>query len=179
MSCRCNIENINNFMLLSQYHAKPYIRFISIHSKNNQIYIPDGDSYNSLLLYPYLKSDTGYLTIISADFISPNLIEIPYIHCYSLTIGSGKYTSLPAPNDETGEQLVYNSLNINTAKDYYYNSPFLSALDVLPVPDSGIEYQTITVQPNYSPLSCLTVADLSRLSVNYNSGDQDNYDSTI
>lgn len=179
MSCRSNIENVDNFGLLSVYHAKPYIRFVSIHSKNNQIVFPDGNDYRSLLLYPYLKSDTGYITsFFTARFISKNLIEIPYIHCLNLVIGSGNYTSLPAPNNETGEQLVYSSIQIDTSiDDNGFASP--SSLDVLPIPDSGSSYMNLTVQPNVRRLDCLQIADLSQLSVNYQSGGQENYSSDI
>ena len=179
MSCRSNIEDAYKFGILSQYHTKPYIRFVSIHSKNNQIVFPGGNEYRSLLLYPYLKSDIGYITsFIPAPFDSKNLIEIPYIHCSILTIGSGKYTSLPAPNNETGEQLVYSSIGIATAIDEYgYPSP--SSLDVLPIPDSGSSYMSLTVQPNVRLLDCLKIADLSQLLVNYQSGGQENYSSDI
>lgn len=180
MSCRSNIENEYNFGgSLSTYHTKPYIRFVSIHSKNNQIAFPDGNDYRSLLLYPYLKSDTGYITAFNpARFISENLIEIPYIHCLNLVIGSGKYTSLPAPNAETGEQLVYSNIEISSSIDEYgYASP--SSLDVLPIPDSGSSYMNLTVQPNVRLLDCLKIADLSQLTVNYQSGGQENYSSDI
>ena len=180
MSCRSNIENEYNFGLLSQYHTKPYIRFVSIHSKNNQIAFPGGNECQSLLLYPYLKSDTGYITAFgsSAKFNSASLIEIPYIHCSALTIGSGKYTSLPAPNAETGEQLVYSNIEIATAIDEY-GFPSPSSLDVLPVPDSGSSYMSLTVQPNVRRLDCLKIADLSQLLVNYQNGGQENYSSDI
>lgn len=180
MSCRSNIENEYNFgVSLSTYHTKPYIRFVSIHSKNNQILFPDGNDYRSLLLYPYLKSDTGYITSFGpARFISVNLIEIPYIHCLNLVIGSGKYTSLPAPNNETGEQLVYSSIEINTAVDEN-GFPSPSSLDVLPIPDSGSSYMNLTIQPNVRVLDCLKIADLSQLSVNYQNGGQENYSPDI
>lgn len=179
MSCRSNIENEDNFGLLSQYHTKPYIRFVSIHSKNNQIIFPGGNDCNSLLLYPYLKSDTGHITSFgSANFNSESLIEIPYIHCSHLVIGSGKYTSLPAPNNATGEQLVYSIIEIATSIDEY-GFPSPSSLDVLPVPDSGSSYMNLTVQPNVRLLDCLKIADLSQLSVNYQSGGQENYSSDI
>ena len=179
MSCRSNIADAYNFGVLSEYHTKPYIRFVSIHSKNNQIVFPGGNDYKSLLLYPYLKSDTGYITsFIPAFFNSSNLIEIPYIHCSNLVIGSGKYTSLPAPNAETGEQLVYSSIQIATAIDENgFSSP--SSLDVLPVPDSGSSYINLTVQPNVRGLDCLKIADLSQLLVNYQSGGQENYSPDI
>ncbi len=179
MSCRCNVADVYNFGLLSQYHTKPYIRFVSIHSKNNQIVFPGGNDYKSLLLYPYLKSDTGYITsFIPAPFNSDNLIEIPYIHCLNLVIGSGKYTSLPAPNNETGEQLVYSIIEIATSIDEN-GFPSPSSLDVLPIPDSGSSYMNLTVQPNYRLLDCLKIADLSQLLVNYQSGGQENYSSDI
>ena len=179
MSCRSNIENVYNFGLLSEYHAKPYIRFVSIHSKNNQITFPGGYDYNSLLLYPYLKSDTGYITAFgSARFNTANLIEIPYIHCPNLIIGSGKYSSLPAPNNATGEQLVYSSIEIATSIDEN-GFPSPSSLDVLPVPDSGSSYMSLTIQPNVRVLDCLKIADLSQLLVNYQSGGQENYSSDI
>ena len=179
MSCRSNVADADSFGLLSQYHAKPYIRFASIHSKNNQISFPVGNDYRSLLLYPYLKSDTGYITTFgSAWFDMMNLIEIPYIHCLNLVIGSGKYTSLPTPNAETGEQLVYSSIEISTSiDDYGYPSP--SSLDVLPIPDSGSSYMNLTIQPNYRLLDCLKIADLSQLLVNYQSGGQENYSPDI
>ena len=179
MSCRSNIEDAYNFGMLSQYHTKPYIRFVSIHSKNNQIVFPGGNDYKSLLLYPYLKSDTGYITSFnSALFNSESLIEIPYIHCFRLTIGSGKYTSLPAPNSETGEQLVYSNIEIATSIDENgFASP--SSLDVLPIPDSGSSYMSLTIQPNVRVLNCLKIADLSQLLVNYQSRGQENYSSDI
>lgn len=179
MSCRSNIENVDNFRLLSEYHAKPYIRFVSIHSKNNKVNFPEGNDYKSLLLYPYLKSDTGYITsFVSAYFNGGSLIEIPYIHCSILVIGSGKYTSLPTPNNETGEQLVYSSIQIDTSIDED-SFPFPSSLDVLPIPDSGSSYMSLTIQPHFSVLSCLKIADLSQLLVNYQSGGQENYSSDI
>ena len=178
MSCRCNIERqytvIEN---LSATYAKPYIRFISIHSKDGKIVFQS--EFPSLLLYPYMKSSTngGLITAVSdVNLIGGSLIEIPDIYSIgvNLIIGSGKYTSLPAPNNETGEQLVYSSIDIRTSKNEngYINS---SALDVLPILDVGTIYNSITVQPNNSPLECLAIADLSQLSVVYENGGQENY----
>ena len=134
----------------------------------------------SLLLYPYLRSNnTGYINSFETVFFTGgSLIEIPRMHCGTIVIGSGKYTSLPKPDEETGEKLVYTTISIDKSID---NNGFSvpSALDVLPIPDVGTSYDSITIQPNSSPLNCLTIADLSQLSVIYESGGQENYDSNI
>lgn len=179
MSCRCNIINKYNIIgSLSTYYAKPYIRFISVHSIDSKVSF--SSDLPSLLLYPYLRSDnTGYINSYeTVSFAGGSLIEIPRMHCGTLVIGSGKYTSLPKPDEETGEKLVYNSIRIDKLID---GNGFAvpSALDVLPIPDAGISYENITMQPNSSPLDCLTIADLSQLSVDYQSGGQENYSSNI
>ena len=179
MSCRCNIEKqwsiINR---LSNYYAKPYIRFISVHSIDSKVSF--SSTLPSLLLYPYLRSNnTGYINSFETVFFTGgSLIEIPRMHCGTIVIGSGKYTSLPKPDEETGEKLVYTTISIDKSID---NNGFSvpSALDVLPIPDVGTSYDSITIQPNSSPLNCLTIADLSQLSVIYESGGQENYDSNI
>lgn len=179
MSCRCNIEKqwkvING---LSYYYAKPYIRFISVHSIDSKV------SFNSvlpsLLLYPYLRSNnTGYINSFETVFFTGgSLIEIPRMHCGTIVIGSGKYTSLPKPDEETGEKLVYTAISIDKSiNENGFSIP--SALDVLPIPDAGTLYDSIAMQPNSSPLDCLTIADLSQLSVVYQSGGQENYNSNI
>lgn len=180
MSCRCNIEKQGNVIDgLSYYYAKPYIKFISVHNKDSNINFQTSD-FKSLLLYPYLRSDVGLIHTAfgSAYFTGGSLIEIPRIDCITVVIGSGKYTSLPKPDEETGEKLVYTSISIDKSID---NNGFSipSALDVLPVPDIGTSYSSINMQPNNSPLDCLTIADLSQLSVVYESGGQENYDSNI
>ena len=181
MSCRCNIEKqygiIDN---LSITYATPYIRFISIHSKDGKITFQS--EFPSLLLYPYMKSSTngGLITpVTDVNLIGGSLIEIPDIYSVgvNLIIGSGKYTSFSGRDAETG-LVLYNSIDIRTSKNEngYINS---SALDVLPIPDVGTLYNSIIVQPNNSPLECLAIADLSQLSVNYQSGGQENYGSSI
>lgn len=136
--------------------------------------------FPSLLLYPYLRSNnTGYIdSFETVRFTGGSLIEIPRMHCGTIVIGSGKYTSLPKPDEETGEKLVYNTIMIDKSIDENGFS-FPSALDVLPIPDVGISYDSITMQPNSSPLDCLTIADLSQLSVVYESGGQENYNANI
>lgn len=134
----------------------------------------------SLLLYPYLRSNnTGYINSFEiVRFTGGSLIEIPRMHCGTIIIGSGKYTSLPKPDEETGEKLVYNAIMIDKSIDDNGFS-FPSALDVLPIPDVGTSYDSITIQPNNSPLDCLAIADLSQLSVVYESRGQENYNSNI
>ena len=181
MSCRCNIEKQYSIIdSLSSVYATPYIRFISIHSKDGKITFQS--EFPSLLLYPYMKSstNTGYITAVSdVNLIGGSLIEIPRIYSVgvNLVIGSGKYTSIPKTDAETG-LVLYSSLNIGTSinAEGYATS---SALDVLPIPAIGTVYSNITVQPNSSPLNCLAIADLSQLSVNYESGGNTNYGSFI
>lgn len=181
MSCRCNIEKqygiIDN---LSVAYARPCIRFISIHSKDGEITFQG--EFPSLLLYPYMKSstNTGYITpVTDVNLIGGSLIEIPRIYSIgvNLIIGSGKYTSIPQTDAETG-LVLYSNLNIGRSvnADGYV---IYSALDVLPISAIGIVYSNITVQPNYSTLDCLAIADLSQLSVTYESGGQENYTSSI
>ena len=178
MSCRCNIERQYTVIdSLSSGYAKPYIRFISVHSIDSKVSF--SSELPSLLLYPYLRSNTGYINSFEiVRFTGGSLIEIPRMHCVTIIIGSGKYTSLPKPDEETGEKLVYNTIMIDKTIDENGFS-FPSALDVLPIPDVGTWYDSITIQPNSSPLNCLTIADLSQLSVVYENGGQENYDSNI
>ena len=135
MSCRCNIERQYTIIdSLSITYATPYIRFISIHSKDGQITFDK--EFPSLLLYPYMKSSTngGLITAVSdVNLIGGSLIEIPDIYSVgvNLIIGSGKYTSFSGRDAETG-LVYYSALSIRTSKNEngYINS---SALDVLPI----------------------------------------------
>ena len=136
MSCRCNIERQYTVIdSLSSGYAKPYIRFISVHSIDSKVSF--SSELPSLLLYPYLRSNTGYINSFEiVRFTGGSLIEIPRMHCVTIIIGSGKYTSLPKPDEETGEKLVYNTIMIDKTIDENGFS-FPSALDVLPIPDVG------------------------------------------
>ena len=180
MSCRCNIEKQYTIIDgLSEYYAKPYIKFISVHNKDSDINFQT-QNFQSLLLYPYLRSDVGLIhtPFGSAYFTGGSLIEIPRIDCITVVIGSGKYTSLPKPDEETGEKLVYTAISIDKSIDENgFSVP--SALDVLPIPDIGTSYNSIIVQPSQSPLECLAIADLSQLSVEYSNNGQENYTPNI
>lgn len=179
MSCRCNLtKQYNVINSLSEYYAKPYIKFISVHCKDSEIGF-DINNFQSLLLYPYLQSDEGVISADEAYFTGGSLIQIPIIHCFNLHIGSGKYSSLPIPSTIDEEQLVYSYITIESTKDTQTYTTYSSALDVLPIPSSGSSYYNIFVQPSLSPLECLTIADLSQLSVEYSNNGQENYTSKI
>ena len=178
MSCRCNIEKQWDVIDgLSEFYANPYIKFISVHNKDGNINFQT-QNFHSLLLYPYLKSDVGFIYSSSdAFFTGGSLIEVPIIRCFKLYIGSGKYSSLPISSTIDEEKLTYSLISIQSTTQMF--STYSSALDVLPIPDIGTSYNSIFVQPSQSPLECLAIADLSQLSVEYSNNGQENYTSKI
>ena len=176
MSCRCNIEKQWDVIDgLSEFYANPYIKFISVHNKDGNINFQT-QNFHSLLLYPYLKSDVGFIYSSSAAyFTGGSLIEVPIIRCFNLSIGSGKYSSLPISSTIDEEKLTYSLISIEGITDTQTFSTYPSALDVLPIPDIGTSYDNLFVQPDQSPLKCLAIADLSQLSVEYSNNGQENY----
>ena len=180
MSCRCNIEKQWDVIDgLSEFYANPYIKFISVHNKDGNINFQT-QNFHSLLLYPYLKSDVGFIyTLTAAYFTGGSLIEVPIIRCFNLYIGSGKYSSLPISSTIDEEKLTYSLISIEGILDTETFSTYPSALDVLPIPDIGTSYDSLFVQPSQSPLECLAIADLSQLSVEYSNNGQENYTSEI